>query len=243
MIPVAAFGGLGGPGTPRVVEVVGPPGSGKSTLVAALEEADEEVRVLRGFRSPARLPGLAAAGLRGLLAARPRRRWGVPPTTQQLRWIARLEAAPRRVRGSVRPGTSALVFDQGPVYTLVRLAAAASDDGGWGPRFGRWLEEQQHRTAGLLDVLVVLDAPPVALCDRVFSRHKPHAFKGLSRGQALRALDADRAAYSAMVTALGGVGGMHVLLMDTTRVPFARMVAQTLSVIGGSPVETLRRSS
>jgi shikimate kinase len=163
------------PGT--VVEVIGPAGAGKTSIVAALASGCPQVRVQGPYRQLRHVPayGFALAGSGPMLvvaglAWNPR----VANRVVRVQASSRLLAAPSGERGSV------VVVDQGPIYGLARLEL---DDVEWSGALGHWRERVLEHWSTHLRLLVVLDAPTEVLVDRVRTRAKGHAAKDRSDGE------------------------------------------------------------
>jgi broad-specificity NMP kinase len=162
--------------SPRLVELAGPAGVGKSTVVQALRS-----------RTPAR-PGTI---------------WGLPvlpllgngvqllPTlagfwwdSRSLLWdesrhMVRLRTLYRRVRTEDTAGAPLLVFDEGPVFALAWLRGFGheslrrdSSADWWNVTLGQW--------ARTVDVIVVLDASDAQLAQRIKARATWHEVKEAS---------------------------------------------------------------
>lgn len=197
-------------GRGRVVEVVGPPGCGKSTVARALSTGRTGVRLISAYTGAANAMAYLASALRIVPAmqARPR---GAATARKQLNWMIRLEASPRvRDRG----GDALLVFDQGPVYTMARLVGVSGRDE-WKPRYERWWKEQIARWATATDLLVFLDAPDADLVGRIRARDKDHAAKRLDDEAAVDAVRASRSHYETVVRELTAAG-ITVMRIDTS---------------------------
>lgn len=200
----------------RAVEVLGPPGAGKSALAAALAD-HSEVRIVKRYRGARYLP----CALRSWAAVAPtvlRDPMRRSLSRRQLTWIARLEASAGMLELHGSPG-AVIVFDQGPIYTLARLPDIGAVADGMladGP-LARWRQAKIGQWARLLDLIVVLDAPEAVLLHRIDSRSKSHALKGLSDGAALAR---DRAAYAGLLEELTEEG-LRALRLDsgTSSVP------------------------
>jgi len=193
-------------GTPLVLELMGPPGSGKSTLARRLEDEPRLVVVKDHERGD--LPAL----LRGVLTALPvvgarpvqgvtRVRWAA--------WAGRVTASPDIVGRRVGGGADVVVLDQGPAYTLARMAPVRRSHAA-----AAWWDHQMRCCADLLAGVVLLDAGADTLLERVRARPKQHAAQGLAAHAALRALDAERATYRGIAARLERLG-VPVLRLDT----------------------------
>lgn len=161
-------------GPAPVVEVVGRPGTGKSTLLDLVaEQAPESVSVIRSARRMADRAARFRAGQAGGAAlARTTVAWGRPPTDlQTARWWLRLGAFGTVIADA--PSGGVTVLDQGPVYTLLRLGRRCTT-----PRATAWWTEQIDDWAARLDAVVVLDAPTLLLLERISRRDKHHALRG-----------------------------------------------------------------
>ncbi len=164
----------------RLIEVVGPPGAGKSTLLSELERGGD-VEVVDSARAASVHRFRAAttfAGGRSLLGASVA--WRRPPRTRQIaRWCVRLGAfepllAPAAQRAEIT------VIDQGPVYTLARLAGCSS-----ARRGTSWWTTQVTTWARLLDTVIVLDADDDVLRERIGARAKAHSLRDASAERAI----------------------------------------------------------
>jgi hypothetical protein len=212
----------------RAIELVGPAGSGKSTLYRALAAQCERVtpgvpfgglgHVRLGLRHAAQLlPAWLASGDRWLGEKELR------SMNYVVGWAEGLE------RGAAE-GTLA-VFDHGPIFRLARLRA-------FGPRlvesaaFARWAEAAVARWARLLDALVWLDAPDALLAARIDGRDEEHRMKGGAAGDTQRFLARYRAAYDALLSQLAAAGAPAPIRVDTSREAPAAIAERLLATLG-----------
>ena len=213
---------------PRALELVGPAGSGKSTLYRAL-----------AARSPAIAPGVPFGGLGHLRlgaahAARFLPAWlaagGRFFDEKELRSLDYVVGWAEGVERLPRGGTIA-AFDHGPIFRIARLRA-------FGPplvrgaAFRRWSEAAVRRWAKLLDAVVWLDAPDALLAGRIDARDERHRMKGGEAEQTQRFLARYREAYDALIAELVAAGGPRPIPVDTSREAPDAIAARLLAELG-----------
>lgn len=212
-----------------VVELFGVPASGKSGLASALAARRGAV-VVKEHRA-ADLPALLGGVVRAapVLLARP------PSGTNRLRWVAwsgRLAAAPSVVERHRE--ADLVVLDQGPAYTLGRMLDLRREGRG-----NRWWESRVRETAGTLDLLVVLDAPPAALVERLHRRHKQHRATALDASAVADYLAREQETCRTVTEWLDRAG-TPVLRLHTDRSSIAEQVTAVEAAL--SPVRDPDRS-
>ena len=159
----------------KLVEITGVAGSGKSTVTSILVEGPFSRAPFISAREPRQavlflrsLPRLVPI-LVGNFRSRPRMTWAdFKLMVYVSSWNHHLDA--------IGLGEN-LVFDQGPLYALVRLRAkgigvadSTAFSRWWSQMLAKWLEE--------ISVVVWLDADDAALIGRLNSRDQRHDLKG-----------------------------------------------------------------
>jgi len=201
---------------PLVVELIGPPGAGKSTVSRLLCAQERRVRPALGIWGLPR-PLLARHAVRllpELLAT--------PGSTR----AASLEIALQRIRLSAfhpflvreaRAPHRVIQMDEGPIFALVWLrmfhpgALEASP-------LRRWWEREVARWSEAVDAVVLLDAPDRVLTERIRTRSKPHPVKDGTDGEILDFIAGFRAAFAQLAADLvTPTGGPTILSVSTAR--------------------------
>ena len=209
--------------TASVIEIVGPAGSGKTTVAAQMctrpgVSAWSSVSSADGRARRIVAGGRAMPEVLRLVTRR-------PPTRQQVAWLGRLVALESVAR---RPDDGVLVLDQGPLYTLSRLMAARPDCAGDG-----WITRRTARWANLLDAVVLLDAADEVLVERIRTRPKDHAVKASGDGDALAAVARQRDELELVVRA-AEAHGLRVLRRRTDQLPVDQ-IADDAAMLAARP--------
>jgi broad-specificity NMP kinase len=196
---------------PVLVELMGPPGAGKSSVLRALEAADASVAPMPILRHPPYRLVLARHLAATALGVARRRATNGVWDRNILVMTAYLRALPEVFAGSRRPPHEVIVLDQGPLYTLTREPLLQ-------PRLRDLADAELRRWAGLLDVVVWLDAPDAVLAERIDERGWEHRYKGAGPEAVAAGLAGDRAVYESILARLAPIAhGPPVLRFDTSR--------------------------
>ena len=213
---------------PCVAEVVGPAGSGKSSLLVGLAHADRMIMPIARYRTARRAP-LYLSSAAAIMPIVPRR-LARGAARQQAGWMIRLEASVSVLQDRSVPG-AVVLFDQGPVYTLARLARVHP------PRsrnqaYEQWRSDKVRQWADILGLLIVLDAPDDVLLARVRGRAKSHYLNQLEDTPARDALRAERAGYTASVAELSSDGGPQAIRINTAGASLDELVSRVAGMLG-----------
>lgn len=213
---------------PFAVELVGPAGSGKTSVQRALTALDggvvESVR-LRGRVSVGRLCQNALWAVGPFVSqftrmpSRPWYRYGVMIQLQSYddvlqRWGSRCPVA---------------LLDQGPVYLLSILQRALrSPDCANARGFLRYWDATLDAWAHRLGLIVVLDGPNEVLHERIVRRGTPHPLAHSSRAEAVEVFARGRESWARILTALRrrnrDLGVLEISIGEPTPDEIARRV-------------------
>lgn len=212
-----------------IIEILGPPGAGKSSLAGALESRGDEVRLVRTYWSRSNLLPWVRSGT-SLLPLLLCGSFSGPSPIRERVWTVRVSASHEIVE---RESESArvLLLDQGPLFTMMRLLEAA-DVRGRGPRWERWWGQELTAWAAALDITVVLDAPDDILLERIRGRGKPHQLKDLPEPDARKAFGRWRALLEDLIAELQTHGDVEILRLDTGGKPVVEVAAGTMRPLG-----------
>jgi broad-specificity NMP kinase len=194
------------PPRPLLVELVGPPGVGKTTIFHGLLRSDASIEPRPVIRARAHA-GLIAWNLVGSLFMIVRHGLVGRPGWQQLRELTYVQALPRILEK--RHPDRIVVFDQGPIFLLTRPELYAR-------RLTAWWRSMFARWGSLLDVVVWLEAPDAVLIERINSRSHHHRLKGARTETAVASFADSRVVFHAVLEQLDVRGsGTMILRFDT----------------------------
>jgi hypothetical protein len=217
---------------PRIIELIGPAGAGKSEVAAQLAH-QPGVLCASMWRVP--LAELAWATVCTVPSATMLMRRARAPLSRELRHIARLRALLNFLDRDDLSAYRYVVVDEGVIYTLAWLQVIGH------PLFhnGR-TDSWRHYVAGLwgatLDEVVRLDAPEPILAQRLRTRAKYHAMAHASDRSITAFNMRYRTAFNAAIGTVQQHGRVVVRDFWTDRSSAAEIAAQIL----GAPAPAVR---
>lgn len=197
-----------------IVEVIGPAGSGKTTMLAALRLRDPSIVSAIATKRSQQAAALSAV-LRAVLphyARHPHAERFF--SLEELRRAVYVEGWARRLGGPGAGEQLVTVLDHGPVFMLAMLRA-------FGPPSTRcrgyraWEAAALKRWSKLLDVAVCLDASDEILVQRIEGRSRAHCVKGRPVEEACEFLRRCRTSFDRTLLELQRTGDLAVIRLKT----------------------------
>ena len=180
-----------------IIELTGPAGAGKTTLIRALQQRDE--RIVSGIQlSKLRFLSCLASNTLAMLPAYPKYSQSQWFAWHEMRSMVYLRGWRQLVADKFH-NNSIIVFDHGPVFRLAQLQE-------FGPEitsnivFKRWWNNMLQHWATTLRHIVWLDAPDDVLLARIRSRSQGHAIKEQVAEEGYQFLTRYRACYEQIIT-------------------------------------------
>lgn len=215
--------------SPRLVELAGPAGAGKSATRLALI-----ARLHRGNGTIWGLPvgPLLLNGLQLIPSFIPLWREAKAPLWDETRHMVRLRTLQRalRHRGSdLEPA----IYDEGPVFALAWLR-------GFGHPVMRsavsepWWQTTIQEWASLVGTVVVLDAPDALLAQRIRSRPEDHEVKQATNPAIAAWMARFREALDWVLERLALEGGITVVRLDSSRATPEELAERALAALDQS---------
>ena len=202
-----------------IVELVGLPGVGKTSLAETVCNHRQRVRVARTpyFRNPADVPFyiLHTIKLLPLILRVSVSKDGGRLSRRDAALMVILDGWRRMLRRQARRGSSIVLLDEGPICYLTRLRA-------WGSAatksrlFKAWWDETLQQWASTLDMIIQMDTTDGILLQRVLSREMWQEVKAMTESEALEYLaDLRKAQNDVVMQIMGWPHSLNWYCFDT----------------------------
>jgi GTPase SAR1 family protein len=221
-------------GFPKVVEIVGPAGAGKTTLCRALKLHSGSIHPgnFPDVHKAAAAPFFIWNGLQVIPAI-----FGLPQrnsrkiTRREFAWLSILYGWPNVLHRELKK-SGIIVLDQGPIYLLTETIE-------FGPEYlnrraARPLQQNLYtRWADTLDMILWLDASDSDLLKRIRGREKEHVIKNTTDETTIEFLAGYRRAFERIISNLAIHNkNLKILRFDTGQTSLENMVSQLLFEFG-----------
>lgn len=215
---------------PRVLELVGLAGAGKTTLEHALYARDTRIRLVDAPAKARYLPFLARRARLCLSSLMWHHRRSRRLTLDEIKLIGYLEVWGAHLRRDGPTPGRVTVLNPGSVYWLAALREFAP------PCFdrysrGQWWDGMLNHWADVIDLAVWLDAPDSILLERVHSREQWHQAKAQPDGQVMERFGLLRTRYDDILTEMAGQADLEVLHFRTDQVAPERIADSVLAAL------------
>lgn len=212
-----------------VVEIIGPAGAGKTTLVRALSKRhkriapDIDLRLSKISKFPFVISNtlfLLPTYLRGYRHSR----WF---SWRETRAMAYLKAGLHLLGQQTPNDDSVTILDHGPIYRLAFLREFGPEITSSLP-FKKWWAGVLQQWAARINIVISLDAPNVVLLQRIHARDSWHAVKGKCDQEANEILRRYRTACEQTIAESLTDTGVILLRFDTSRQSTEQIVDRVL---------------
>lgn len=207
-----------------VAEIIGPAGSGKTTLSQLLRNGNNVRAGLSVWGLPLLLLFVSAIASLPNLAAFCRQR--KPLSWEDLKLVIQHNALLRLISREGAKGYRALLLDEGAVFALAKLRAFG--DGNAAIDSEPWMQRLLNKVAPSLDAVIWLDAPDTVLARRIREREKDHRMKDKSDAEIEKHLSLYRGSFERVVNELRQRNGLKVFRFSTDDLPIEQIAAKVL---------------
>jgi deoxyadenosine/deoxycytidine kinase len=218
---------------PRIIEIVGLAGTGKSTLVKSLRKRNEKIQI---FPLPKSwfLWSLTKRSILWLPLWFRRRHLSGEFTSEEVTSIGCLDAWLDYLQLRTSSGENIAIMDPGSVYWLTKLQGFTTQTTGR-LLYRHWFEAKFEQWSSALDVIIWLDAPEELCLQRVLARDQWHDVKDMAVNEALGRFRVLRKSYQKIVAQMASQHPKKVFHFHTDQISTEQMVEQIVSEVNLAP--------
>jgi deoxyadenosine/deoxycytidine kinase len=220
-----------------VAEIVGPAGAGKTTLIRAFRQREQEVGAGIRLRRPRYMPLFASDTLALLPTLLRMTQVRQTPSYKELVRMVYLTVSRRVIQQQATSSPKAIILDQGPVFQLAWLQSFGPGSR-QSPDFEEWWNSTLRQWTSVLDLVIQLDAPNADLLKRIRARNSWHKIQEQPEQRAYLFIEQYRACYGRIISEMMAHGQLKVLCFDTTEATANQIVDEVLTA-----VQTVRQES
>lgn len=215
---------------PLIIEIVGPAGVGKTTLLNTLLQRNQDIVTDLNISKIHHLIVL----LNHILTFFPTyfnrfksTRWF---TVREFRSMVYLVTWIKIIKQYKYSQYSSIVFDHGPIYRLAMLRE-------FGPIitksnvYKKWWNHLFDQWTNILDIIILLDAKNELLIKRIQSRQRYHYVKGKSNQEKIEFLIRYRKSYQYVIEKMTSNQGPRLLQFDTSKKSPVQIVEELLKTL------------
>ena len=227
----------------QIIELIGPAGSGKTTLFKALVEEDENIVLgseleMRKFRNLLPFINHLPSVLPILFSNLPSDRQF---TWDEIKFLVYLDAWPVILKKQAMMEGTKVILDHGPVFKLATLREFGPTKLRQ-PRFDDWWQTMYDRWGETLDMLIWLDAPDSILAERINSRGQSHIVKGKSKPDVTDFLSRSRKALTHTIEKTISSPGPKLIKFDSSESKVDQIVSDILMAYNMDKGEETRQT-
>lgn len=219
---------------PKIIEMVGLAGAGKSTLVKSMRQRNEEIRVSPPPSKISLLPFLIKRSTIWLPLCRktdgPIRQFGLG----DLWTMGCLDVWLPNLRSQAVAKAGISVLDPGSVYWLTSLQAFGSQSTEHS-LYQRWWDLKLEQWSLALDVIIWLDAPEELCLNRILARDEWHIAKLKMPQEVLERFRDLRKGYERIISRMVSLQPKKVFSFRTDQISTREMVDQIFSEVDLAP--------
>jgi len=217
---------------PLVVEIIGPAGAGKTTLVRSLGQREKKIQQGISLSKTRQIPFFISNTFSMLPAYLRHYRHSRWFNWRETRSMVYLKAGLHVFGQEALNNEVVTVLDHGPIYRLATLREFGPELTTSQP-YTRWWANLFRQWAATLDMIIWLDAPNAILLDRIRGRDHWHVIKEKCEREAYEFLTRYRTALERLIVRSVTDHQVALLRFDTSQKSADQIVDEVLATFDG----------